>query len=232
VKAASPGSGTPTGTVTFLDDMNTLGSGTLAVVNGVDEAAFTSSTLAVGSHAIIAVYGGDPNLITSSSSTVLTETVNHAKTTAAVVSSANPSASGQAVTFTVTIAAVAPGSGTPTGTVTFKNGSTTLATVALSGGTASFTTLSLAVGTHSITVVYSGDADFKTSTSAVLKQVVQASAAVTAADFPASLVDQALGALPDDEDLPSPTAGSLVHDAALEQVTYHTKRTPRGREIV
>ena len=67
---------------------------------------------------------------------------------------------------------MSPGSGTPTGTVTFKDGSTTLATAMLSGGTASLSISTLTVGTHPIKVVYGGDSNFKTSTSAVLTQVI------------------------------------------------------------
>jgi len=48
----------------------------------------------------------------------------------------------------------------PSGTVTIKDGSTTVAALALTDGAASFTTSSLAVGTHSLTATYSGDADF------------------------------------------------------------------------
>ena len=78
------------------------------------------------------------------------------------------------MTFTATVKAVSPGSGTPTGTVTFMDGSTTLRTRTLTGGVATFTTSSLPIGTHSIKVVYGGDTNFKSSTSAVLNQVVQA----------------------------------------------------------
>ena len=94
---------------------------------------------------------------------------------------------------------MSPGSGTPTGTVTFEDGSTVLGTVTLSNGTASFTTSSLAVGTHSIKIVYSGDPNFKTSTSAVLKQVVNSSSNVVAAvTIAPSLFDQALSTLGDE----------------------------------
>ena len=83
-----------------------------------------------------------------------------------VVSSANPSVFGQSVTFTATVTANAPGSGTPTGTVTFMDGSTTLGTGTLNGsGVATFSTSGLSVGSHSITAVYGGDTDFTTSTS-------------------------------------------------------------------
>ena len=50
------------------------GTGTLSVVDGVDQAAFTTSSLAVGSHSITAVYGGDANF-TASTSTALTQSV-------------------------------------------------------------------------------------------------------------------------------------------------------------
>ena len=111
----------------------------------------------------------------------------------------NPSVSGQAVTFTATIAPVSPGSGVPTGTVTVDDGSTLLGTVTLTNGTASFTTSSLAVGSHSIKAVYAGDTNFKTSTSAVLNQVVKSlsNVAATVAIAP-GLVDRALSVLGDE----------------------------------
>ena len=77
------------------------------------------------------------------------------------------------MTLTATVAATAPGSGTPTGTVTFDDGTTALATVTLSGGTASYSTATLSVGTHSITAVYNGDPDFTTSKSSVLKETIK-----------------------------------------------------------
>ena len=90
--------------------------------------------------------------------------------TITVTSSANPVVAGSSVTLTVKLSGT---SGTPTGTVEFKDGSTVLATVNLIDGTASFTTTDLAVGTQSITVVYSGDSNFNTVTSSVLSLVVQ-----------------------------------------------------------
>jgi hypothetical protein len=71
------------------------------------------------------------------------------------------------------VSPIPPGVGTPTGTVTFRDGATTLGTATLSGGKASFSTATLSAGvTHSITAVYSGDSSFATSTSAVLTQTV------------------------------------------------------------
>jgi hypothetical protein len=61
--------------------------------------------------------------------------------------------------------------GTPTGSVTFKDGSNALGTGALNGsGVATFSTSALSAGSHSITAVYGGDTDFSGSTSAILSQ--------------------------------------------------------------
>jgi uncharacterized repeat protein (TIGR03803 family) len=57
----------PTGTVTFKDGKITLGTGTLG--NGL--ANFNTSTLSVGSHNITAVYGGNPEIIGSTSSVLV-----------------------------------------------------------------------------------------------------------------------------------------------------------------
>jgi len=98
-------------------------------------------------------------------------------TTTTVTSNQNPSSFGSPVTFTAT---VSRGSSTTalTGTVIFKDGATQIGTAAVnlvSGAyKATLTTSSLTTGSHSITAVYSGDANFNSSTSAVLTQVVNA----------------------------------------------------------
>ena len=76
------------------------------------------------------------------------------------------------MTFTATVSPVAPATATPTGTVTFRDGTTVLATVTLVGGKASFTTTRLEAGTHPITATYSGSLTFGGSASAVLNQVI------------------------------------------------------------
>ena len=102
---------------------------------------------------------------TTTQDSFVAEFVAPAASTTSLVASSAPAAAGQSVTFTATVAA---NSGTPTGTVTFKDGTTTLATEPLSGGVGYYTTSSLAVGGHSITAVYNGESSFATSTSAVL----------------------------------------------------------------
>jgi hypothetical protein len=72
---------------------------------------------------------------------------------------------GVPVTFTVTLSPVAPGTGTPTGTVTLFDGDTVLGTAQLdANGQAAFT-FAFDAGDHSLTVSYGGDDNFQTSIS-------------------------------------------------------------------
>ena len=164
-----PYDGTPTGTVTFYDGTTPLDTETLDTYGG---ASYTTSALAVGNHSITAVYSGD-DIFTGSTSDVFTQQVNAATTSVYLYSSLNPSENGQSVTFA---AYVQPSyDGSPTGTVTFYDGTTALDTETLDTyGGASYTTADLPVGSHSITAVYSGDAIFTGSTSAMLTQEVDA----------------------------------------------------------
>ena len=94
-------------------------------------------------------------------------------TVTAVVSSANPSGLGEAVTLTATV--TSPAGAPPGGTVQFKDGGTNLGPpLPLTGDTASITLSGLSVGSHTITAVYSGSGAFGPSISAPLNQVVGA----------------------------------------------------------
>ena len=166
---------TLTGNVTFNDGSTLLG--TVALSSGT--AIFNTAGLAVGTHAVTASYGGDNNFGPSTSS-ALSQTVNQATTTTTLSASANPANLGQMVTFTATVTVVAPGAGTPTGTVTFRDGETALGTVIVNpAGNATFSTLSLAVGSHSITAAYGGDANFAGSSSSSVSQVISQPATST-----------------------------------------------------
>jgi hypothetical protein len=116
-----------------------------------------------------------------------------AATATSIVSSLNPSSVGQSVTFTATVTAKL--GGTPTGTVSFLDGNSTLGISPLSsGGTAVFSTSTLAEGTHTMTAVYNGDSSFAGSTSPVVSQVVQgavATVAPTSVAFPSTPVGTA-----------------------------------------
>ena len=120
-----------------MDGAATLGTGTL---NAAGVATFTTATLSVGHHNVTAVYGGDASF-NASTSTSVDQEVQKADTTTVLTSSTNPSKVGQPVTFTATVTVQAPGAGTPTGTVTFMDGATTLGTGTLTGaGVATFMT--------------------------------------------------------------------------------------------
>ena len=165
------GGATPTGTVTFKDGAVTVGSGPVAN----RKATLVISTLAPGNHSIVAVYSGDGiNLV--STSDALVQAINGGQFTTATVlgASSNPSTFGSSVIFTATVSGF-----NPSGSVTFKDGSTTLGVTPLSNGVATFTSAagSLAVGTHNIIATYSGDASNTASTSGVLAQVVKAGGA-------------------------------------------------------
>jgi hypothetical protein len=166
---------TPTGTVNFNDGSTTLGTGTL---DPTGIASFTTSTLTAGPHSIVGAYSGDTNFSPANSS-VLTQTITQASTAVGVVSSPNPSAFNQAVTFTATV--TPPYGGTLTGSITFSDGANVLGTVALSGNTAALPTASLSVGTHLITTTYSGDANFSGSASSLSQVVNQAATSLTVA---------------------------------------------------
>jgi len=99
-------------------------------------------------------------------------------TTTTLTSFPNPSAYGQAVTFTavVTSSIGAPPDGE---TVTFMKGTTILGTGTLSGGSAGSGTSTLSVGTSSITAVYGGDSNLGGSTSKPVKQVVSKATTTT-----------------------------------------------------
>ena len=162
VSVTSPGAGTPTGTVTFSDGATVLGTGNVS--GGV--ASVTVSTLSVASHSLTAAYGGDAGF-NASTSPALAQQVGKANSQTSVTLSPNPSVFGQPVLLTAVVAALAPGGGTPTGSVTFYDGATALGTATLANGSASLTTAALGGGSHTVTAVYSGvDANFTGSSSA------------------------------------------------------------------
>jgi Bacterial Ig-like domain (group 3)/FG-GAP-like repeat len=98
---------------------------------------------------------------------------NSGPTTTTLTSSSNPSNVDQSVTFTAAVSSSGSG-GTPGGPATLLDGSTSLGIFPLnSSGVATATIASLVAGTHNITATYNGGADFSSSASAALSQVVQ-----------------------------------------------------------
>ncbi len=156
------GSGTPSGTVAVSD-----GAGATCTINLVNGSGNCNlASVAPGTVTIAASYSGD--IVFAVSATTASHLVVPYPTTTTLASSLNPSTFGQSVTFTATVTGNAP-----TGSVTFKDGTTVLCSaVGLVSGSATCATSSLAVATHSITANYNGDTNNTSSTSAPLSQVV------------------------------------------------------------
>jgi hypothetical protein len=153
----SASAGTPTGVVVFLDGSTVICTVALIGNTAVD----VTSTLTAGSHAITASYGGDSNFAPSTS-LPLTQVINPAGTT---TTASVPASLGYGLNATLT-ATVAGAGGTPTGTVTFMDGTTTLGTGTLDSGTATYAWTLPAIGSHTVSAVYGGDANYGGSTSA------------------------------------------------------------------
>src|SRR5262249_3036209 len=145
--------------------------GTFPLLNG--QGSYTTTYATTGTRSITAIYSGDANFI-GSTSAVLKQGVNKVSTTTVVVSSENPSNFADSITLTATITPSTTTLGLPShsGTVTFKDGATTLGTGGVSGGTATLAVSSLVAGSHNITAHYAGDTNYLLSASTKLVQVV------------------------------------------------------------
>ena len=164
--------------VTFYDGSANIGAS--STINGI--ATLATSTLATGTHSVKATYAGDSTFKTSTSK-VLQEVVNLNTSNTTLASSANPSAYGQNVTLTATVAPTS-GSTQPTGKVIFKNGTTAIASVSLVNGTAAYTTSGLTAGALSLTASYSGDANFAASSATITQTVNPATTTTTLTSNP------------------------------------------------
>ena len=170
------GASVPTGTLVFTVDGTSTGPA--AALNGSAAASFTTSALAVGGHAVLAVYTPTAGSLFITSNASTTETVNKAPTTTTLGCSPDPAAFGQAVVCTVTVASAVAGVGPPTGTVQLTaNGATQNLT--LTSGTASASVASPAVGSPSVQAAYQGDGSFLASSVAINRTITKASTATS-----------------------------------------------------
>ena len=180
------GSGNPTGSVTFSEGGTVYGT---AAVDGSGDASVVATTIPVGSHSIVATYSGDEeyNGAVSSPSTL---TVTKADVTPVLTSSDLSTVSGEAVDYSVSVGAAAPGSGVPGGTVQLSiDGTDVGSPVALAGGVANFDPVTnLLTGNHTVKVSYSGDASFKSGSDTLTQVVTKAdtTTVVTIAPSPSS----------------------------------------------
>ena len=164
----------PTGTVTFFDGSTSLGTATLSGY----QANLFASTPNVGTHQITATYNGDANFLATSSAAV-TETVSQAQTSLTLSSNVNQLPFGQPFTLSATV--VISNLGTPTGTVSFfdTSSSTSLGTATVTNGVAQLTLSNLTPGAHIITSFYSGDTNFLGSSSPTYQENITQAATTT-----------------------------------------------------
>ncbi len=171
--ASVTSSGTPTGTVQFLNGTTVLGT----IMLKAGSARYTTSQLPLGGNAITAVYSGDSNYNGSTSAPVNQMVME--PTSTILSASPNPSIYGQGILLTATVSSSlgVPPDGD---TVTFRQGANILGTGTLMSGVATLTTPATGIGSVSGTAVYNGDANFAASTSQVLYEFIgQASTTMT-----------------------------------------------------
>jgi hypothetical protein len=171
--SSTSGSAIPAGTVTFYDGSTEL-SCDAVTLDSSGAASCSTSTLTVGTHTITADYSGSSKFYGSSGT--LSQVVDDYSTTSTLTCSPNPANYGATVTCTDTVTA---STGTPSGTVTFDDGSTELGTGTLSSGVASYSTSTLSLGSHSITAVYTASGAYETSTSNTVTEIIAPTFSVT-----------------------------------------------------
>ena len=179
VTANAPGTGVPTGTVTFSDG---AGHSSTVGLDSSGSASYAFVETVAGSYTITASYSGDANYSASTATTAFTVGID-ATTTGAFPASGTVVA-GQGDLVSASVFPQAPGTGTPTGTVTFSDGAGQSYAVALSSGTASATFTETLGGNYTITASYSGDANYSassTTTAIIVDQAPTITSANTAA---------------------------------------------------
>jgi hypothetical protein len=143
---------------------------TFSLVSG--PGSITGSTLTItgaGTVVVTANQAGSANY-TAAAQVTKSIVVNQAATAVRLACGSIPIFLQSAFTLSATVSSSA---GTPTGSVSFLDGSTPLGSGTVSGGVVAMTITSMAMGSHSITAAYSGDTNFLASTSGTLTQMVE-----------------------------------------------------------
>lgn len=164
------GVGTPTGLVVFKDGSTILGS---AALDSTGKATLPTAFTTAGTHNVTISYSGDA-LTNAASSGASKFVVSKANTQVSFTSPNSTIGKGLSTTFTVQVAALAPGVLTPSGKVIIRDGGRTVATLTLSGGEAMWTTpTNLSLGQYLLTALYQGDTNDTMSISVVAPLTVE-----------------------------------------------------------
>jgi hypothetical protein len=171
--AVTSATGTPAGQVTFRDGTTVLG---IVTLSATGSAAFSTATLARGTHSITVAYGGDSNYV-GSVSAAQQQIVQLAQPTLTLSGPANSVDAGTVASFA---AALTTSGISPTGTLILLNGSSTIATVTVSGdGSFTFAISTLSIGSHILTASYSGDTDNSAAASKSVTVVLRQASSIT-----------------------------------------------------
>ena len=181
--SVTSGGGTPAGDVALVDNLsaaalpNNESIGDFSLASGV--ASGTTTSLPGGTYQVSAHYAGSSSFVDSDSNAIPVTVGAESSTTSLKVTAYDPSSGNVSATpyygFIYVMDAQPYGNsasagspnGVATGTITFKNGSTTLGSAALdSSGTAEEQTTVIPGGGNSLTAIFPGDASFLASTSA------------------------------------------------------------------
>jgi hypothetical protein len=155
------------------------GSNTIAVVTGAGGIASATLT-AAGTRGAFAVTAKASGIATAAT---FNETIagNPAPTVALSMSPAtSPVVYGSAVTLTATLAGPPSSPNSPTGTVTFLDGTTQVGSGTVTNGVASVTSIVPSAGSHSFTASYAGDTNYMAATSANTVSLTVTPLAITA----------------------------------------------------
>ena len=166
---------TPSGVTAYFYDGNIL-IGQANTVSGL--ATLAASGLSVGTHQLSVRMVDNNNLYLPSTSSAITVNVAKASTSLTLSGPASATTNGASASFTARVAAVSPGSGVPSGSVLFFDGTTQIGSAVINGsGDATFATTTLAVGAHAITASYAGDSGYTGAVSGTVNHSVNVSSA-------------------------------------------------------
>jgi hypothetical protein len=219
----------PTGSVTFTIDSGTPVDVTLDASGQATLSDPSLSALSAGAHTITATYNGD-GLLKPSLLQTLPATIGKAGTsilptpiTAAVF--------GQPLTLTAVVTPLAPGGGTPTGEVIFREGSTELGRAPVNAsGQASVPISALGVGDHTITADFESDnGNFNDTTAPDFIQTVGPAATMTTVG--SSSVSANLGeaiTLTATVTVTAPGAGTPTGEVTFWDITDFVVDVPEG----
>jgi uncharacterized delta-60 repeat protein len=224
--APQAGAPIPTGTVTFYDGTTVLGAKAL---DATGKAVFSSAKLAVGAHSLHATYSGDTASL-GSQSTNLAVNVTAARTGIVLSAPATPVLLGQPVTLTATVRALNGGS-TPTGTMTFMEGTRVLGTAVIdSHGQAKLTLTNLSVGIHVVVANYTGPVSWQASSSGAARiTVTSVSRAATTTTLSSSVAVPVAG---QDQTLTAVVSGPAGRGVPTGRVYFYDNLTLIGSALL